>query len=154
MDYTNVSKKELILSCVGKFDYKSISKIFDVSIPYIYQLKNYVEIPNKKFIAKDRLDRSKYVLNVLIKSIILYYFKINNDDLMSDSRRREFVNARMFYTHYLIQFTPLNWRELGLEVNRDHASAMYYPKRLKRELIYENIIKMKKELDLLMGNIK
>ena len=147
------SKKELILSCVGNMNYKSISKIFDISIPYIYQLKNHMDIPNLNKVKQKRFHRQNYMSYTFLKSIILTYFKISNDELVGKSKKKEFVIARMFYIYYLTRHTPLNWTELGGEVNKTHATAIHYISKLKTELRYSDTQKIKSELDNLMSKL-
>jgi len=60
----------------------------------------------------------------------------------------------MFYVYFLIQKTPLNWRELGEAVNRDHATAMHYFKKVEYESeVYDDMKKIKSDIKKLIAEI-
>jgi len=149
-------KKELILSCVNNLKHESISKIFNISIPYIYRLQNEANLKSIRYINSHRIKRKKkiiYVKHTFIRDIILSYFDITLEELKGTLRNRKYVIPRMFLIHYLIEKTPLNWSALSKEIGKNHTSAIFYSKKMNREMIYPDTQSIKKELDILMKHV-
>ena len=76
----------------------------------------------------------KYNPNAKKPKDVKHLFEITNKvfstDLMTQSRKRNNVNARMTFA-YLLKQKGYNWPQIGGFMNRDHSTVIYYVKRLK-----------------------
>jgi chromosomal replication initiator protein len=63
-------------------------------------------------------------LNELI-SVVSTYYNLNNKDLTGKSRKQHIANARQVYFYLARKHTNKTLSQIGSQVNRDHATALY-----------------------------
>jgi len=74
----------------------------------------------------------------MIKQIVDDYFKL---EISTNTRKREYVEARAIFYKLCKEFTKLSLEEIGTKVGRDHASVLHGIKTLGIWMEYDNRIK-------------
>lgn len=74
----------------------------------------------------------------MIKEIVSNYFEL---DLVRNTRKRQYVEARAMFYKLCREFTKLSLEEIGKQVKRDHASVLHGIRSLNNWIEYDNRIK-------------
>ena len=74
----------------------------------------------------------------MIKEIVSNYFEL---DIVRNTRKRQYVEARAMFYKLCREFTKLSLEEIGKQVKRDHASVLHGIRSLNNWIEYDNRIK-------------
>jgi hypothetical protein len=78
-----------------------------------------------------KIEDTKQIHDKLLK-IVCLVCNVTEKDLKSKKRHRNIVDSRVLYVFLLNKYTSYNKSRMGMFINRDHATVIYYLKNHER----------------------
>ncbi len=72
--------------------------------------------------------KSDYTILQELKSIIAIVTRVTGLDIRDKKRARDYTNARTIYCYMCRRFTSCTFKEIGLLINRNHATVLHLNK--------------------------
>jgi len=91
--------------------------------------------------------QSKVVNKKDIISVVITFFEINKDDLLSKSRKKKIVLPRQIIMFLFKKELEMSYPEIGEYFKRDHTTALHAFKKIRKDI--ENNQKMKEDVEYL-----
>jgi chromosomal replication initiator protein len=105
------------------------------------------DLPMAEAVLKDVLpdDREREITADLIMDVVASFFGLSIDDLCSESRTRQLVNARQVAMYLVRELTDMSFPQIGKEFGgRDHSTVMHAKDKIanlmkEKHAIYEQV---------------
>ena len=83
-----------------------------------------------------------------IVSVVAKYFSIEKEDILSNARAKEIVNARKYAIYLSREMLDLSYPTLAVEFRKNHTTVIYQYEKMKKE------IKTSKAMQIVADEIK
>ena len=122
----------------GAFNKASTMALLEGTELTIENTKEYLGLNSKK--KKITIDS--------ILSTVAKYFNIEKNDVLSNARAKEIVNARKYAIYFARELLELSYPNLAIEFKKNHTTIMYQYDKMKKD------IKTSKAMQIIVDEIK
>ena len=100
----------------------------------------------KEYLGLNEKKKRITIDNIL--SNVAKYFNIEKDDILSNARAKEIVNARKYAIYLAREMMELSYPSLAQEFNKNHTTVMYQYDKMKKD------IKTSKAMEIVVDELK
>jgi len=118
--------------------------------------KSIIEI---RIVLSDLMPWSDRTIIKVIKSEVMRYYHITVDDIEGESRYGDAMKARRVFCAMAKDKTAYSLRQVGLEVNKDHATVVNAKKRINnykatKDILYDQYCEIEEYVEAIMNTLK
>ncbi len=122
----------------GAFNKASTMATIDGVELTVENAKEYLNLNSKK---------KKITIDVIL-SVIAKYFNIEKEDILSNARAKEIVNARKYAIYFARELMELSYPSLAQEFQKNHTTIMYQYDKMRKD------VKTSKAMQIVVDEIK